>query len=322
MAALTACAISWLFVITGAYDYSVECGDSLSGYIYTSSLSVTFLFNNTEDQDVTFTNCHSDFDTTLHLYDDRGYELNDESVNYCDGDDCTGPTNSAYCSDDGLTETFTMANLDVGTYTLELEAYGSYLTGAWYFEVICEDYYSTGIRRDYVATSTFGSMGNYVWYLAFGGFGVIVLLFWVYGRKKRAERQRNQQFQQRPAVVVNSTSTAAATQQPVVTTQYQPQPVVTMQYQPQPVVQYQPQPVGQYQPQPVVQYQTQPVTAYSAGNGQGTAGVVVQMTTPSQPQTAMAPAYPVVAGQNAMNAPPVYNDAPPVYQQADAVGNQ
>ena len=59
-----------------------------------------------------------------------------------------------------------------------------------------------------------------------------------------------------------------------------------------------------------------------SGKWQGTAGVVVQMTTPSQPQTAMAPAYPVIAGQNAMNAPPAYNDAPPVYQQADAVGYQ
>ena len=109
----------------------IECGNTLSGSINYNPDSVTFEFVNDQQQDVTFTDCNSDFDPTLYLYDSNGNAIQSQSTNNCDGDDCDDYS-ICYTS---VRETFTMASLAVGTYELELIPY-SY--GGWYeVEVIC-----------------------------------------------------------------------------------------------------------------------------------------------------------------------------------------
>lgn len=123
-----------IITICGAADYSIGCGDVQSGYMGYDG-SVTFEFVNSNQQDVFFTNCHSDFDTTFYLYDYRGYEIQDQSTNNCDGDDCSD--SSYYCSS-STRESFIMSSLSAGTYELVLAPYSSDY-GSWEIEVICGD---------------------------------------------------------------------------------------------------------------------------------------------------------------------------------------
>ena len=108
--------VSALISITVCTELSIECGGELTGTLQNSSNSLSIRFVLDEEEMVTFTNCDSDFDTTLYLYDSAGSFIQNQSTNNCGGDDC------GYCSDDNR-ESFTMDPLGAGEYSLVLSAY-------------------------------------------------------------------------------------------------------------------------------------------------------------------------------------------------------
>jgi len=112
-------------------DEEIECGQTLSGTMGSRPDSASLGFVNDEVQSVTFTNCDSDFDTTMFLTDSSGDQIQRNSDNQCDGDDCRDPE---FCSTP-YRETFTMSDLEVGSYTLSLTPY-SY-GGHWSVTVHC-----------------------------------------------------------------------------------------------------------------------------------------------------------------------------------------
>ena len=93
----------------------------MTGSLGSNPDSVSFIFVNDQVQDVTFTDCDSNFDPKLFLIDSAGSYIQDQSTNYCDGDDCY---DTAYCDTYGR-ETFTMEQLAVGTYTILLTPWWS-----------------------------------------------------------------------------------------------------------------------------------------------------------------------------------------------------
>jgi len=117
---------------TAANGGSIECGQTLSGSIGSSPDSVSIHFENAAVQDVTFTDCDSNFDTKLFLEDSNGLDIQHRSTNRCDGDDCCDPN---YCST-RYRETFTMSDLEVGSYALRLTPYGR--GGSWSLTAHCE----------------------------------------------------------------------------------------------------------------------------------------------------------------------------------------
>ena len=91
-------------------------------------------FQNEEEQDVTFTNCNSQFDTIMFLYT-SGNAIQSQSTNDCDGDDCT---DTNYCNTT-FRETFTMSRLEPDDYTLILMPYSSDSMGDYEITVFCEN---------------------------------------------------------------------------------------------------------------------------------------------------------------------------------------
>lgn len=112
----------------------MNCGDTLSGTMppYTK---LYFNFNNSEEQDVLFTNCESDFDTKMMLYNANFTDITYLSANGCYGDDC----NYTGYSCDFQTETFVMENLTTGEYYVELYPYDGTQVGDYELEVVCGD---------------------------------------------------------------------------------------------------------------------------------------------------------------------------------------
>ena len=117
---------------TAPITRSIECGQTLTGSIGSRPASVSIHFENAEVEDVTFTNCDSNFDTKLFLEDSNGLDIQHRSTNRCDGDDCCDPN---YCST-RYRETFTMSDLEVGSYALRLTPYGR--GGSWSLTAHCE----------------------------------------------------------------------------------------------------------------------------------------------------------------------------------------
>ena len=116
----------------------IDCAQSLTGSVGDDD-SVSLTFINAVVQTVTFTNCRSDFDSELVLFDSAENEIQSHSTNGCDGDDCD---DNWYC-DDIHKETFTMINLEAGTYTLLLTPSSS--GGKWTITVFCP------VRRSSIA---------------------------------------------------------------------------------------------------------------------------------------------------------------------------
>lgn len=121
----------------------IHCDEYLSGHMY-SDETLSWSFENTMTQTVTFSNCQSNFDTKMYLthgesddnnsnqtdYDyDWLYDSDDDYLNSC-SDDC-GCDNSL-----GMQEQFTMNQLEPGTYTLSLEPYDD--GGHYKVMVICD----------------------------------------------------------------------------------------------------------------------------------------------------------------------------------------
>ena len=116
---------------TSSSSDPIACGQTLTGSIDASPASMSWTYVNDQDQSVTFTNCDSTFDTKMYLLDSEGNYIQSQSTNSCDGDDCY---DTGYCST-SLRETFTMSNLDEGTYTLLMMPFSS--GGDWSVTVHC-----------------------------------------------------------------------------------------------------------------------------------------------------------------------------------------
>ena len=110
---------------------SIQCGEIKTGMIGDPPHSVLLNFVNLANQDVTITDCDTEFDAKLFLIDSDGMYIQNQSTNHCDGNDCE---DTEICSIPNR-ETFTMKSLDAGTYTLKLTPY-SY-GGSWTMKVIC-----------------------------------------------------------------------------------------------------------------------------------------------------------------------------------------
>ena len=82
-------------------------------------------------QNVTFTDCDSNFDTKLYLLNSEGDYIQNQSTNGCDGDNCY---DAAYCTT-SQRETFTMNDLDEGSYILKLTPWN--YGGDWSVTVHC-----------------------------------------------------------------------------------------------------------------------------------------------------------------------------------------
>ena len=119
--------------VSDNYVPSLQCGSTMTGTV-TSSWGVIMTFQNVLEQSVTFTNCNSQFDTKMYLYT-SGIEIQSQSTNACDGDDCT---DSNYCNTT-FRETFTMSRLDPDNYTLILMPFSSDSMGDYEITVFCEN---------------------------------------------------------------------------------------------------------------------------------------------------------------------------------------
>merc|ERR1719361_2897362 len=85
---------------------NISCGDTAMGNL-SMGTKMVFIFYNSEQQDVLFSNCGSDFDTVLYLYNNGSSVFKEQSLNDC-GDDCTF---GDWCE---FHETFVMDELEEG----------------------------------------------------------------------------------------------------------------------------------------------------------------------------------------------------------------
>merc|ERR1719203_604597 len=89
--------------------FSIGCNDQQTGQLALWEQRF-FAFDNIAKRDVTFTTCHSDFDTQLYLLDANGNEIQSTSTNGCSGDNCWDGSYPLDCPT-AYRETFTMADL-------------------------------------------------------------------------------------------------------------------------------------------------------------------------------------------------------------------
>lgn len=188
----------------------------------------SFAVMNNNEQDVLFTNCDSDFDTTLYLYNAYSYEIQDESTNYCDGDDCEDDT--SYSCSSGNKETFKMSSLSTGTYKVVLAPFSSG-SGNWALEVQC---------GNNIGNSLWDSFSwNWIWYIIIG-LCIASALYKHYCKKKRRavqsnpELPENGQMQSNTSTSISNTTASATAPAAVGSVQYVQQPVM-VQYVVQPV---------------------------------------------------------------------------------------
>jgi len=126
----------------------IHCNEYLSGHMSTGE-SATWLFENTRTRTVTFSNCGSNFDSAMYLFEGDliDYEPTPSpNIWYLDTGDLSDSHESLNsCHDDcgcgyGMQEKFTMSELDEGPYTLQFGPYSSGSEGGHYkVEVICDD---------------------------------------------------------------------------------------------------------------------------------------------------------------------------------------
>ena len=116
---------------------SIQCGETLSGTVGDSPDSVLLHFVNLENQDVTFTDCDSEFDPMLFLIDSNGQKIQNQSTDRwgspCDGNDCE---DQRFCSVSDR-ETITMESFIAGSYTLILTPVNT--GGYWKVDMICSE---------------------------------------------------------------------------------------------------------------------------------------------------------------------------------------
>ena len=114
------------------HSQTISCGETANGYISSGHFS-SWTFSNPSIQNVTFTNCDSEFDTQMYLFDSQWNAIQSGSTNGCGGDDCE---DTNYCSD-WKKETFTMMFLPEGDYILRIRGYNINSYGNYAVELFC-----------------------------------------------------------------------------------------------------------------------------------------------------------------------------------------
>ena len=130
---------------------TIECGETLTGSIGNQPNSVSYMFENDVVRSVSFTDCETTFDPELFLIDSSGNNIQNQSTNNCDGDDCTDP--KYHCARK-LRETFTMEQLAVGTYTVQLAPYST--GGDWSLAIYCDGPHTESPTSDPTVDPTLG----------------------------------------------------------------------------------------------------------------------------------------------------------------------
>jgi len=122
------------------YEYAGElnCGDTVYGTQDDKTL-VYYTLKINYTQNVLITNCDSDYDTGLHLLTWYMMDITNQSVNGCDGDDCSyDHPNHDDCH--WLREIIVMEDLAAGTYYVDLNPqWIGDRDGNYTLEVVCGD---------------------------------------------------------------------------------------------------------------------------------------------------------------------------------------
>lgn len=136
---------------------AINCGDTTTGteyffgFLNTSPTEITWLFSNPEQQDVTITNCGSEYDTMMKLTDLDGKRISSPdayaecTAEYDDfSDDCAHPI--LFCDDlrwalpKGTfhrSETITWTQLPKGTFYLKQKPFMGVTGGPYNMQVLC-----------------------------------------------------------------------------------------------------------------------------------------------------------------------------------------
>jgi len=123
-----------LFINGSCYQMTtISCGETVTGTLEHYEILVLNITND-EEQDIFFSNCGSDFDTTMILWDGNYSELQlDASNGGCYGDDDCD--NYCYC-DDGIHESWLIEDVPADEYWLELAPYSG--SGDYMVWMSCE----------------------------------------------------------------------------------------------------------------------------------------------------------------------------------------
>ena len=110
----------------------IQCGQEISGSTTSSDRSHYWLFVNNNVRNVTFTNCNSNYDTRMVVYNNDGVDISNP---YCyGGDDCDV---NNYCPNSNK-ETFTIPSLQSQEYYINIFGYSTRY-GDYKIEVLCGD---------------------------------------------------------------------------------------------------------------------------------------------------------------------------------------
>ena len=122
------------------------CNSSITAHLSCGETK-TFVFWLFQEDNVVFETCGSNIDTRLYLYNASENtnakireEMQTQSINQCDGDDCHWTTvNNRYCDSRKYpeSETIPMRNLPAGVYYLDLSAWSSNEYGEYNLQIHC-----------------------------------------------------------------------------------------------------------------------------------------------------------------------------------------
>eukprot|EP01084_Bolivina_argentea_P213913 363201_1 len=114
---------------------SISCNEAVDGSLFKDEAH-DYTFTLTLQQDVTFTTCGSEFDTTLRLIDSSDIDITDTSNSSCDttGDDCT---HDLYQCSQNQKETIAFIQLPADTYTLRISPHWTSTGGNYFIKAMC-----------------------------------------------------------------------------------------------------------------------------------------------------------------------------------------
>ena len=119
--------------------YDVECDKSINKTVSMVE-TLYFTFNNTKQQDVTFTNCHSTFSPDLWFLDSEGNDILGQARNQCNGWYCYDAVYECPIDTVAHRVTFTMDELPIGQYFLQLDVYPSWNeSGIFDIKIMCNE---------------------------------------------------------------------------------------------------------------------------------------------------------------------------------------
>ena len=128
----------------------IQCGDTINGFFgdYSNDAPHFYKLVLSSTYNVRFSDCGTNFDSTLFVYDSSGSSMMDSTWTECDGDDCLSGhcTSGCYACEpvQSARENFDINSLPPGTYYVGIGAYSS-LTGGG-------EFYTLSITCDLVTT--------------------------------------------------------------------------------------------------------------------------------------------------------------------------